>query len=261
MALIAYVSRVQFDHGAIALVPDELALIGVTAPLVVTDPGVVRAGLLDRLWTSLGGQRPVYAETPSNPTEAAALEALAIYRQAGCDGVVALGGGSASDLAKAVALLATHAGSLGDYLVGAGSERIGPVAPVLAIPTTAGTGAEIGRAATLTLLDGRKAACVSPHLIPRCAVCDPDLTASLPPFLTAATGMDAFAHGVEAFFSPAFNPPADAIALDCAVRAWTWLPRAVADGGDRQARWQMLMAAIEGGMVFQNGLGAVHAAS
>ena len=139
--------------------------------------------------------------------------------------------------------------------------KIGPVAPVVAIPTTAGTGSEVGRAASLTLENGEKAACVSLNLVPRVAICDPELTLSLPPAMTAASGMDALCHGIEAFVSNRVNPPAEAIALDCVARAGLWLGRAVARGDDREARWQMAMAALEGGLTFQKGLGAVHAAS
>ena len=261
MALISYMSRIQFDFGALRLLPEELGLLGVKRPLLVTDAGVRSAGLAERVLASLGGVPPVFEDTPSNPTEAAAEAALALHRAHGCDGVVALGGGSAIDLAKAVALLATHPGSLGDYGVrGGGSARIGEIAPVLAIPTTAGTGAEVGRAATLTLRSGRKIACVSPGLIPKTAICDPELTLSLPPMMTAATGMDALSHGIESYLSSGINPPAAAIALDCVERAGRWIERAVAHGEDREARWQMLMAALEGGLTFQKGLGAVHAA-
>jgi alcohol dehydrogenase class IV len=167
------------------------------------------------------------------------------------------------DLGKAVALLATHPGSLEEYgVLQGGTARITrAVAPVVAIPTTAGTGSEVGRACSITLRRGRKVACVSPHLIPRVAICDPELTLGLPPRLTAATGMDALSHGVEAFLSARVNPPADAIALDCVRRVGRYLERAYADGGDREARWQMLMAALEGGLTFQKGLGAVHALS
>jgi 4-hydroxybutyrate dehydrogenase len=261
MALISYMSRIQFDFGALRLLSDELALLGVERPLLVTDRGVRMAGLVEQALAALGATTPVFEETPSNPTEAAAEAALAIYRGENCDGVVALGGGSAIDLAKAMALLATHQGSLGDYgILGGGSARIGAIAPVLAIPTTAGTGAEVGRAATLTLKSGRKIACVSLTLIPRTAICDPELTLSLPPLMTAATGMDALSHGIEAYLSTSVNPPAAAIALDCVERAARWIERAVSHGDDREARWQMLMAALEGGLSFQKGLGAVHAA-
>ncbi len=263
MALIAYVSRVQFDFGALSLLADELKLLGVARPLMVTDPGVTAAGLAERAAAALGrAPAAIYDRVPGNPDEAAVSDALALYRAAGCDGVIALGGGSAIDAAKAVALLATHQGRLADFgVLAGGAEKIGPVAPVLAVPTTAGTGAEVGRAASITLAQGDKAACVSPNLIPRAAICDPELTLSLPPLLTAATGVDALSHGIEAFLSTRVNPPAEAIALDCVARAGRWLERAVDDGGDREARWQMLMAALEGGMTFQKGLGAVHAAS
>jgi 4-hydroxybutyrate dehydrogenase len=262
MALISYMSRIQFDFGALRLLPGELALLGVKRPLLVTDPGVRSVGLVERALDGLDGARPsVFEETPSNPTEAAAEAALALYRGNACDGVVALGGGSAIDLSKAVALLATHPGSLSDYGVrGGGSARIGEIAPVLAIPTTAGTGAEVGRAATLTLKSGRKIACVSLKLIPKAAICDPELTLSLPPMMTAATGMDALSHGIESYLSTSVNPPAAAIALDCVERAGRWIEYAVSHGDDREARWQMLMAALEGGLTFQKSLGAVHAA-
>jgi hypothetical protein len=260
MALISYMSRVQFDFGALWLLREELALLGVKRPLLVTDPGVRSAGLVERVLAALDGSPPpVFEDTPSNPTEAAAEAALALHRAHGCDGVVGLGGGAAIDLAKAVALLATHPGSLGDYGVrGGGSARIGEIAPVLAIPTTAGTGAEVGRAATLTLSSGRKIACVSLKLIPKAAICDPELTLSLPPMMTAATGMDALSHGIESYLSTSVNPPAAAIALDCVERAGRWIERAVSHGDDREARWQMLMAALEGGLTFQKGLGAGH---
>ncbi|MGH7126869.1 MAG: iron-containing alcohol dehydrogenase [Stellaceae bacterium] len=261
MALISYMSRVQFDFGALELLPQELALLGVKHPLLVTDSGVRAAGLVERTLAALGSRPSVFEETPSNPTEAAAEAALALYRRHECDGVVALGGGSAIDLGKAVGLLATHPGSLGNYGVrGGGSARIGETAPVLAIPTTAGTGAEVGRAATLTLGNGKKIACVSLRLIPRTAICDPELTLSLAPLMTAATGMDALSHGIESYLSKWENPPAAAIALDCVARAGRWIERAVTHSDDREARWQMLMAALEGGLTFQKGLGAVHAA-
>ena len=136
-----------------------------------------------------------------------------------------------------------------------------PVAPVIAVPTTAGTGAEVGRAALLTLADGRKLGFISPHLIPKRALCDPELTLGLPPGLTAATGLDALSHCIETFLSPRFNPPAEAIALDGAGRIWRNIERAHADGNDIGAREEMMMGALEGGLSFQKGLGAVHALS
>ena len=161
-----------------------------------------------------------------------------------------------------MALLATHAGPLDQYAaILGGIDRIGPVAPIIAIPTTSGTGAEVGRAALLSLDDGRKLGFISPHLIPKRAICDPELTLGLPPGLTAATGLDAFSHCVETLLSPRLNPPAEAIALDGARRIWANLERAVATPGDLPARSELMMGALEGGLAFQKGLGAVHSLS
>ena len=135
------------------------------------------------------------------------------------------------------------------------------VAPLIAIPTTAGTGAEVGRASLMTLADGRKVGIISQHLIPRLALCDPELTLGLPAWLTAATGLDALSHCIETFLSPRDNPPAEAIALDGAGRIWRNLERAFADGSDLAARTELMMGALEGGLTFQKGLGAVHALS
>jgi alcohol dehydrogenase class IV len=191
------------------------------------------------------------------------LAALDLYRSRGCDGLIAIGGGSPIDLAKGVALLSTHEGPLEQYaaILGGIPKITSAVAPLIAVPTTAGTGSEVGRAALITLRDGRKLGFISPHLIPKRAVCDPDLTLGLPPALTAATGMDAITHCIETFLSPRFNPPAEAIALDGLVRALNNIERAVAQGSDREARHEMMMAALEGGLTFQKGLGAVHALS
>jgi alcohol dehydrogenase class IV len=266
MALITYLTRIQFDFGALALLPQELELLKITRPLLVTDKGVVAAGLLDRVRGALpqGMAAPVFDGTPANPTEAAVRAALEIYRAEGCDGIVAVGGGSALDLAKGVAILATHPGpSLAPYaMIEGGAQRITPaVAPVVAIPTTAGTGSEVGRGAIIVLDDGRKLGIGSPNLIPRLALCDPELTLDLPAAITAGTGMDAIAHCLETYMAPAVNPPAEAIALDGLDKAWRHLERAVRDGHDREARWNMMMAAMEGAMSFQKGLGAVHALS
>ncbi|MBL8670242.1 MAG: iron-containing alcohol dehydrogenase [Alphaproteobacteria bacterium] len=265
MALITYLTRIQFDFGAVKLAADELKLLGVQRPLVVTDRGIVRAGLLAKLVEALGrsGETTTFQDTPENPTEAASRAAVAVYRAANCDGIVAIGGGSSLDLAKAVRLLATHDGPLSGYaMVNGGVARIRrDVAPLMAIPTTAGTGSEVGRGAVMITEDGRKLGVVSPFLIPNVAICDPELTLGLPAGLTAGTGLDAIAHCVETFLSPSVNPPADAIALDGLARAWHHVERAVRDGHDREARWQMMMAAMEGAMAFQKGLGAIHALS
>ncbi len=264
MALITYLTRIQFDFSALKLLKDELAALGVKRPLIVTDKGVVKAGLAERVANAVAGPvAAIYDETPANPTERAAAAATAVYRESGADGVIAVGGGSSMDLAKALALLATHPAPLRQYaMIEGGVPRVtANVAPVIAIPTTAGTGSEVGRGAVIVFDDHRKLALISPHLIPRLALCDPELTLGLPPSITAATGLDAFAHCVETFLSPAINPPAEAIALDGAGRIARHLERAVKDGQDREARWNMMMAAMEGAMAFQKGLGAVHALS
>ncbi|MCR9195565.1 MAG: iron-containing alcohol dehydrogenase [Hyphomonas sp.] len=265
MALITYLTTIRFAAGAIAELGEDLTALGLERPLIVTDTGIIGAGLLDRLRAAAPelADTPVFYGTPSNPTERAARAALAMYRDAACDGLVALGGGSPIDLAKAVALGATHDGPLADYAaIEGGMDKItDAVAPVIAIPTTAGTGAEVGRAALITLADGRKLALISSHLIPRRAVCDPQLTLGLPPWLTAATGFDAITHCIETFLSPRFNPPADAIALDGLKRGWAHIDAAVAEGAPIEARSEMMMAALQGGLTFQKGLGAVHALS
>lgn len=261
MARIAYLTTVDFGPGELATLPRACTELGISRPLVVSDRGLDASGLLDRVRPQLPGA-PEFLDTPPNPTESAVLAALDVYRAGDCDGVVAIGGGSPIDLAKGVALLATHAGPLEAYaLILGGLDRIGPVAPVIAVPTTAGTGAEVGRAALLTLDDGRKLGFISPHLIPKRAICDPELTLGLPAGLTAATGLDALSHCIETYLSPRVNPPCEAIALDGAGRIWANLERAVASPGDLAARSELMMGALEGGLSFQKGLGAVHSLS
>ncbi|KLK90102.1 4-hydroxybutyrate dehydrogenase [Microvirga vignae] len=265
MSLITYLTTIRFEFGASQGLADDVAELGIKAPLIIADKGIEGAGLVDRLKGVLprGQDVPVFTETPTNPTERAVLAALDLYRSEGCDGLIAIGGGSPIDLAKGVALLSTHGGPLEQYaaILGGVPKITSAVAPLIAVPTTAGTGSEVGRAALITLVDGRKLGFISPHLIPKRAVCDPELTLGLPPGLTAATGMDAITHCIETFLSPRINPPAEAIALDGLVRALSNIEQAVAQGSNREARYEMMMAALEGGLTFQKGLGAVHALS
>ena len=265
MALIQYLTSIRFDFGVLAEIEEDLGVLGLRRPLIVADAGVDAAGLVARLRAAAPvlAEAPLFDAVPSNPTEEAAEAATQLYKAEGCDGVVAIGGGSPIDLAKAVALLATHPGPLAPYaaILGGMAKITAAVAPVIAIPTTAGTGSEVGRAALVTLRDGRKLGLISPHLIPKRAICDPGLTLGLPPGLTAATGMDALTHCIETYLSPRDNPPAEAIALDGLKRAAAALPRAYANGTDRAARREMMMAALEGGLTFQKGLGAVHSLS
>ena len=264
MATILYITQVQLDHGAVRLLPQECERAGIRKPLVVTDAGVRAAGVLDAALAALGpGPHAVFDQTPSNPTEAAVRAAVALCREHGCDGLIAVGGGSSIDLAKGVAIAATHEGPLKTYAtIEGGSPKIGAnVLPLIAVPTTAGTGSEVARGAIVIVDDGRKLGFHSWHLVPRTAICDPDLTLGLPPLLTAATGMDAIAHCMETFMAPAVNPPADGIALDGLERAWRHIERATRDGQDREARWNMMSASMQGAMAFQKGLGCVHSLS
>jgi alcohol dehydrogenase class IV len=264
-SLINYLTRVQFGCGAIKHLAAELETLGISTPLIVTDRGLSENGLIDTILkgSALKSPPPIFDATPANPTEVAVEDALAVCQRHGCDGIVAIGGGSSLDLAKGLALLATHAPPLRQYaVIENGAERItSSVLPIIAVPTTAGTGSEVGRGALITLRDQRKLGFLSPHLIPALAICDPELTRSLPPYLTAATGMDAIAHCVETYLSPRHNPPAEAIALDGLGRAALHLRTAVANGDDMEARSEMMMAALEGAMAFQKGLGAVHSLS
>ncbi len=264
MALLTYLTTNHFDFGALQMLGPEAKQLGIARPLVVTDPGVRAAGLLDRVLDALGGENAVtvYDQTPGNPIERAVLAALALYQDAGCDGVICLGGGSPMDLGKAVALLARCGGPLGQYdpLAG-GRDKATDIAPLIAIPTTSGTGSEVSIGFVIIMEDGRKLTFASPLFIPKVAICDPELTLGLPPMMTAATGMDAITHCIEAFLTPTVNPPAEGVALDGLRRGWQNIERAVADGSDRQARWEMMMASTEGALAFIKGLGAVHAMS
>jgi alcohol dehydrogenase class IV len=264
VALIHYITQVQIDFGVLRLLKDECQRLGIGHPLIVTDPGVKAAGLLDKALHALGSTRAsVFDQTPSNPTEAAVRAAAQIYRENGCDGLIALGGGSAIDCAKGVAIAATHDGPLKLYAtIEGGSPKITDrAAPLIAIPTTAGTGSEVARGAILILDDGRKLGFHAWHIVPRVALCDPELTLGLPPSLTAATGMDAIAHCMETFMAAPFNPPADGIALDGLQRAWAHIERATRNGQDREARLNMMSASMQGAMAFQKGLGCVHSLS
>jgi len=264
MAFIYYVTQIQFDYGAVKLLQQECERVGITKPLIVTDAGVKAAGVLQKALDALPGMDvAVFDQTPSNPTEAAVRAATALYKTAGCDGLIAVGGGSAIDCAKGVAIAATHEGPLKTYAtIEGGSLKITDRAvPLIAVPTTSGTGSEVARGAIIIVDDHRKLGFHSWHLVPKTAICDPELTLGLPPRLTAATGMDAIAHCMETFMSAAFNPPADGIALDGLERGWLHIERATRDGSDREARLNLMSASMQGAMAFQKGLGCVHSLS
>lgn len=264
MATLTYLTTTHFDFGAVQQLPSELRKAGITKPFIATDAGVRAVGLVEKVTRALDADVPLslFDETPGNPTEAAVAKAFAQYTADGCDGIIAIGGGSSMDLGKAVALLAGSGGPLAQFdpLAG-GAKLIKSVAPLIAVPTTAGTGSEVSVGFVIIMNDGRKLTYASPLLIPKAALCDPELTLGLPKALTAATGMDAITHCIEAFLAPTVNPPADGVALDGLWRGWRYLPAAVKDGQDHDARWQMMMCSTEGALSFIKGLGAVHALS
>ncbi|MEQ9315930.1 MAG: iron-containing alcohol dehydrogenase, partial [Henriciella sp.] len=251
--------------GALARLPKVLAGYGVSKPFIVTDPGLKAAGILDKVLDALGSTPGgVFSDTVANPTEQQAIDVAELYKSAGADSIIALGGGSSMDLAKAVGLLAAHGGPLEKYAaMTGGSKHIGKLPPLVAIPTTAGTGSEVSVGMITTMTNGRKETFASPNLIPPTAICDPDLTLGLPKLMTAATGMDAVTHCIEAILVPLSNPPAEGIGYDGLTRAVGdgWLRRAVEDGSDPEARWHMMMASYEGALAFVKGLGSVHALS
>lgn len=264
MAMINYVTEIRFGAGSAAELAQVCQALGFKKPLFITDKGVVAAGLIERILAV--NDLPhfhVFDGTPSNPTEAAAREGVASFHEAGCDGIIAVGGGSSIDLAKAVAVSARHPGPLRQFaLIEGGLARItAATVPVVAIPTTAGTGSEVGRGAIIILDDGRKVGIISPYVIPKVALCDPTLTVGLPPGLTAATGMDAVTHCIETFLAPSFNPPAEGIALDGLRRAWKNIETAFHEPSDIEARTNMMSASLQGALAFQKGLGCVHSLS
>ena len=257
---ISYLTKVQFGAGALSDLAEVMANVGITRPLVVTDQPLVELGFVAKL----GLADPiVFADIHSNPTESSVLKGLESYREHGCNGFIALGGGSPIDAAKAMAILATHDIQLEDaaYIRG-GLDRItSEMPPLIAIPTTAGTGTEVGRGSLVTMASGQKLAIISPHIIPNWSIVDPELTLNLPPTLTAATGMDALSHCIETAISRVFNPVAEGIALDGLKRGWDNLKIAFENPFDIAARSEMMMCAMQGALSFQKGLGLVHSIS
>ncbi|MDF1721491.1 MAG: iron-containing alcohol dehydrogenase [Minwuia sp.] len=266
MAIFTFVNQCHIEHGAIDMLAETLATLGIKRPLICTDKGLVDLGIADQIRGRIPNdvQVSLYDGTPENPTEMAVKDALAMYRENDCDGIIALGGGSSMDLSKGVSLLATHPEPLIEYnIMTGGVMKIGACAPMIAIPTTSGTGSEVSRGAVIITEDGRKLVFGSPNMIAKVALCDPELTVGLPRRLTAATGMDAVTHLMEAVMSPTENPAAEAIGIDGLWRAvgQGHLESVVANGEDREGRKQMMIAAAEGALAFTKGLGAVHAMS
>ncbi|MDG2060951.1 MAG: iron-containing alcohol dehydrogenase [SAR86 cluster bacterium] len=266
MTNLNFINSPFFDYGALDQISNILEHHNIKKPLICSDPGIKDAGLLDKLNNQISNKfSPIlFDKTPANPTEEAVLIALEAYKSEGCDGVIGFGGGSSIDLAKAVCLMANHSGCLSDYSANEGGmEKIKKTAPLIAIPTTSGTGSEVSSGSVIVMNDGRKLILVSKELIPASAICDPSLTLGLPTAMTAGGGMDALTHCIEAILSPVIDPPAEGVGLDGiekVVREGN-LIKAVQDGSNTEARWNMMMAATEGAMAFTKGLGAVHSMS
>jgi 4-hydroxybutyrate dehydrogenase len=260
LSTFSFPTTIVFGAGAVNRLSEELEKRNVHRPLLVTDAGIHRTAVFEKV-RELIPEAAVFSKVDPNPVEQNVTDGVAAYKNGKCDSVIALGGGSPLDTAKAIRLLATHQGALADYddLLDGSSRISANLPPYIAIATTSGTGSEVGRSAVITLkATNRKTVIFSPFLIPSVALADPELTLDLPPHITAGTGMDAFTHNVEAYLAKGYNPMCDAIAVAGAKLVWENLPRVMANPHDMEARSNMMMAAIMGAVAFQKGLGAVH---
>ncbi|MEE3000349.1 MAG: iron-containing alcohol dehydrogenase [Pseudomonadota bacterium] len=254
---------IHFGFGAIQELDPELKKRGISRPLILTDQGLVKHGVCQKLRDTLtdGFEIFIFDKIPENPTALGIEEAAKVYASNNCDGIIGLGGGSVLDSGKALRVAVTHRMSVLEILNN--NEKLtADVAPYITIPTTAGTGAEINFGGGIHPETNTPALSIRSLFVkPDIAICDPEFTMTLPPALTAATGMDALTHCVEGFLSKNSNPPAEASALDATRRVIDFVERAYADGNDRQARSEMSMAALQGGMAIYMGLGPIHALS
>ncbi len=264
----SYPTSVRFGAGRIAEIADACAAAGIKKPLLVTDRGLAGMDITTRtldLLEAAGLGRAIFADVDPNPNENNAAAGVQAFKEGGHDGVVAFGGGSGLDLGKLVAFLAGQTRPLwdfediGDWWTRADADAI---APIVAVPTTAGTGSEVGRASVITNSETEEKKIIfHPKFLPSVVICDPELTVGMPGFITAGTGLDAFAHCVEAYCSPHYHPMSQGIALEGMRLVKEYLPRAYADGTDIEARAHMMSAAAMGATAFQKGLGAIHALS
>ncbi len=266
----SYPTTIKFGPGRISELADHCKTVGIAKPLLVTDKALaalpITAGALDVL-DAAGLGRAIFSEVDPNPNEGNMAAGIEVFKAGGHDGVICFGGGSALDLGKMIALMAGQDSSLsvwdlediGDWWTRANGDAI---APIIAVPTTAGTGSEVGRAGVLTNSETHKKKIIfHPNLMPAITICDPELTVGMPPFITAGTGMDALAHCLEAFCSPHYHPMSQGIALEGMRLVFENLPRAYTTPDDLEARANMMSAAAMGAVAFQKGLGAIHSLS
>ncbi|MCW5731790.1 MAG: iron-containing alcohol dehydrogenase [Alphaproteobacteria bacterium] len=263
-----YPTNVRFGIGRIAELADACRALGMKRPLLVTDPGLAGLAMVREAVEANGRAglpTGLFSELQGNPVEKNVLDGVAAFRDGGHDGVIAFGGGSALDVGKAIALMAGQKRSIFDF-----EDRedwwtrvdTAGMAPVVAVPTTAGTGSEVGRSSVVTdPKDHLKKIIFHPRMMPSIVIADPALTRGLPPNVTAWTGMDALSHSLEAYCATFFHPMADGIALNAMKLVHDWLPIAVKDGGNLEARANMMVASMAGATAFQKGLGAMHSLS
>ena len=264
----SYPTAIRFGAGRISEIADACFVAGIKKPLLVTDRGLAGMEITQKtlnLLDDAGLGRAIFADVDPNPNEKNAAAGVAAYKAGNHDGVVAFGGGSGLDLGKVVAFLAGQSRpiwdfeDIDDWWTRANSDVI---APIVAIPTTAGTGSEVGRASVITnSITQQKKIIFHPKFLPTVVICDPELTIGMPKFITAGTGLDAFAHCVEAYCSPHYHPMSQGMALEGMRLVKEYLPRAYSDGTDLEARSHMMSAAAMGATAFQKGLGAIHALS
>lgn len=264
----SYPTSIRFGAGRISEIAEACATAGIKKPLLITDRGLAGMEITTKtldLLEAAGLGRAIFADVDPNPNEKNAAAGVKAFNDGVHDGVVAFGGGSGLDLGKLVAFQARQTRPLwdfediGDWWTRADADAI---APIVAVPTTAGTGSEVGRASVITNSETEEKKIIfHPKFLPSVVICDPELTVGMPDFITAGTGLDAFAHCVEAFCSPHYHPMSQGMALEGMRLVKEYLPRAYADGTDIEARAHMMSAAIMGATAFQKGLGAIHALS
>ncbi|MEE9586651.1 MAG: iron-containing alcohol dehydrogenase, partial [Hyphomicrobiaceae bacterium] len=264
----SYPTAIRFGAGRISELGEACRAAGIAKPLLVTDPGIEALEITQRALDVIEGDGlkvGVFSDVQPNPTASNVESGLKVLRDDGHDGVVAFGGGSGLDAGKVIAFMAGQTRPMWDFEdVGDWWTRADPdgIYPIVAVPTTAGTGSEVGRAGVITNEETHtKKVIFHPKMLPVEVICDPELTVGLPPQITAGTGMDAFAHCLEAYCAPSYHPMSEGIAVEGMRLVKDYLPRAYGDRNDIEARGQMLSAAAMGAVAFQKGLGGIHSLS